>query len=405
VARAVLALDIKDLYFFQKPFQAMTLHCLNALRVIAEFIVVSSHLNSVGNNNKWSGSFGGATALMSFFFVLSGFVATHSQKTNGAYHGYLTKRLKKTYPFYFLMWILGLPQYFVNMYVGNKLNCMPQRWTYIILQPFCLNTLLGWTFDGSNIPSWYYSSLVLIWALYSCLDVKKWIGGAPLPWILALYIASLLLSYPFFIFDGQSIQQMPFLHAFEFFMGCAAAMSVDQGTLIRGEIPAILLIVYIAYACCTAQWPHIWKHSVINEEKTCDFWQHQSEHVFIPGKLMTVTSIVWVFVIQWLACSELKGDLNVATRILTLDVFKSLAKFSLHIYLSHAVTGVWLEETLRALNILDWFSKDFHILFVYCTSYACSIHIQPRLDAFVANTSKNSNMDPEEEKVVLFTNE
>jgi peptidoglycan/LPS O-acetylase OafA/YrhL len=352
----------------------------------------------VENKNNYPHSFGGAGALMSFFFVLSGFVALYSHKSDGAYRGYLLKRLKKTYPFYLLMWILGLPQYLVNMYVGNKGNCFPQRWTYLMLQPLCLNSLLGWTLDGSNTPGWYYSTLVLIWTLYSHMDVKKMIGNHPLPWIFVLYIASLLLNYPFFIFDGASVQQLPFLHALEFLMGCAAAVSVNQGNSIRGEIPAILFIIYIAYACCTIQWPHIWDHSVIIEELSCDFWQHEAEYWFQPGKLVTITSIVWVFVIHWVASSEIKGDSNMANRILQLDVFKSLAKFSLQVYLSHAVTGVWLEYTLRGLNILDWFSKDFHVVFAYCTSYACSIHVQPRLDALVTSKRKDNTTNQQEKE-------
>jgi hypothetical protein len=134
----------------------------------------------------------------------------------------------------------------------------------------------------------------------------------------------------------------------------------------RGEIPAILFIIYIAYACCTIQWPHIWEHSVINVEESCDFWQHQAEYSFAPGKLVMVTSIVWVSIIHWLACSE--------------------------------ITAVWLEYTLRGLNILDWFSKGFHVVFAYCTSYACSIHVQPRLDALVASNTKDDSTNQNEKQ-------
>ena len=111
---------------------------------------------------------------------------------------------------------------------------------------------------------------------------------------------------------------------------------------------------------------------------------------------MTVTSIVWVFIIHWLACSELREDANIANKMLKLDIFKSLSKFSLHVYLSHTVTAVWLEEILRFFNIMDWFSKDFHVVFAYCTSYACSVHIQPRLDALVASTNDDMNQQPKE---------
>ena len=45
----------------------MTLHCLNALRVIAEFSVVSSHITCVEIHNKYPHSFGGNNSMMSFF--------------------------------------------------------------------------------------------------------------------------------------------------------------------------------------------------------------------------------------------------------------------------------------------------------------------------------------------------
>ena len=135
----------------------MTLHCLNALRVIAEFLVVSSHITCVDVNNKYPCSFGGANSMMSFFFVLSGFVAFHSQKSEGPDHQYLMRRLRKTYPLYLLMWILGLPACIVHMYVGRQGSCIVQRWIYLWLQPLCMETLLGWDIDGSNIPGWYYS--------------------------------------------------------------------------------------------------------------------------------------------------------------------------------------------------------------------------------------------------------
>lgn len=367
----------------------MTLHCLNAVRVIAEFIVVSSHLTSVENSNKFPHSFGGAGALMSFFFVLSGFVATHSSKSEGVNRHYLTRRLERTYPFFLLMWVLGLPACVVDMYVRKRETCIVQRWIYVCLQPLCLEAFLGWQIEGSNTPLWYYTSLVFMWALYSRIDVKQWIGNHPLKWIVGLYVASLLLNCPFFIFDGSTVQQLPLLHAFEFFMGCATAVRFNQGKLIRGIVPAFLFIIYIGYACCTVRWPQLWEHSVIDTERSCDFWQRQAEYSFAPGKMVTVTSIVWVAIIHWLACSESSGDLNVVTRILKLDVFKGLARFSLQIYLTHAVTSVWLEYALRGIGILDWFSKDFQVVYAYCVSYAFYVHVQPSLDALVAGRTTN----------------
>ena len=81
------------------------------------------------------------------------------------------------------MWIMGLPACIVHMYVGRGGSCIVQRWVYLWLQPLCMATLLGWDIGGSNIPGWYYSTLVIIWAVYSRIDVKFWIGSYPFQWI------------------------------------------------------------------------------------------------------------------------------------------------------------------------------------------------------------------------------
>ena len=199
----------------------------------------------------------------------------------------------------------------------------------------------------------------------------------------------MLPNYPFFVFDGATIQQFPLLHAFEFFMGCAAAIGFHQGNSLRGEIPLLLLITYFAYACCTIQWPHIWDHSVIDTKQSCAYWQHEAEYSFKPGKLITVTSIVWVAIIHWLACSESRGDCNILNQVLNLDIFKVMAKYSLQVYLSHFVTIIWLEYALKGLNILDWFSKEFHMVYAYSLSYAIYIYVQPKLDQ-LAGISANA---------------
>jgi len=89
------------------------LHTLNAVRVIMEFLIVSHHITDLGSENLVPHSYGITTPLMSFFFVLSGFVAMHS--TDGLDKTYLVRRLKKTYPFFLLMWVAGFPKAVVDL--------------------------------------------------------------------------------------------------------------------------------------------------------------------------------------------------------------------------------------------------------------------------------------------------
>lgn len=145
----------------------MILHSLNAVRVIFEYIIVNHHVNDLGSENIFSASYGSSNSLMSFFFVLSGFVAMHT--TDGLDKTYFLRRLKKTYPFYLLMWLCGFPP----VYYGNTQisKCPTQSWIYTALQPFCVQIFLMWKIEGSNIPDWYYSVLVFLWVAHSYIAV------------------------------------------------------------------------------------------------------------------------------------------------------------------------------------------------------------------------------------------
>jgi peptidoglycan/LPS O-acetylase OafA/YrhL len=88
------------------------LHSLNAARVCAEFLVVNYHISltptSFLKNDKHT------QALMSFFFVLSGFMAMYTNagrdfSARPAKMDYIHRRLSKTYPTYLFWTLLDLP--------------------------------------------------------------------------------------------------------------------------------------------------------------------------------------------------------------------------------------------------------------------------------------------------------
>jgi len=169
------------------------------------------------------------------------------------------------------------------------------------------------------------------------------------------------------------------------FMGCCAAVSFKQNYHIHGEIPSVLFILYLVLVIFTTLYPSIWKRRI--ETDQCTLWKHDPYFKFQPSGLITVTSIVWAPLIQWLACAESRGDCSVLIRVLQFDVFKSLSDFSLQLYLSHHVTGSWLDHAMNVLGIKSWFSKEFHLIYVYAMSYALYSYVQPLLDNFLDSHS------------------
>jgi hypothetical protein len=193
------------------------------------------------------------------------------------------------------------------------------------------------------------------------------------------YVISIMLSVPFFYFDRESVKQLPIFRILEFWMGASAAISVKNGYEIRGEIALILFISYLVYASFTVTRWDLWGDNV--QKDSCSFYQIDSEFKFKANGLNTVTSIIWATIIHWLACSETRGDNNIVMRMLRLDVFKSMAKFSLQLYLSHWVTTQYFHFLLEQLGILNWFSKDIHMIWAYVSSYALYVFVQPLLDS------------------------
>lgn len=352
------------------------IHSLNSLRVIFEFVIVSHHIAAdSGSDDIFVHSYGISNCLMSFFFVLSGFVSMHT--TNGKDNRYFIRRLRKTYPFYILMWFAGLPATILGMLHHGKCNVHSS--IYLLLQPLCLEVFLGWGIDGSNIPAWYYTVLVFLWLVHSYFDLKYWIYDHPLKFMMLFYAISVTMSVPFFYFDRESVKQLPLFRLLEFFMGGAAAISFRKGYKISWKIACTCFMIYCALTLLTAAEPSYWADDIQNG--TCTFWKQDNKFSFKPNGLITITSVIWAIVIHWLACCESNGEYNLVVNVLGYDFFKSMSTFSLQLYLSHWITTTTIfYRVLLELGILHWFSKEFHILFAYVSSYWLYIYVQPRLD-------------------------
>ena len=149
------------------------LHSLNAARVIAEFCIVSFHIyfgHPDSTPSSWDtilflSGHGVSVGIMSFFFVLSGFVSMYAYRSSDFSNlntkiSFWRKRNVRTYPLYVLMRLVGLPEwihhYLTQSYCWNDLVGLAS-------QLLCLQSCMSPGFTGSNPPSWYISSIIWLW--------------------------------------------------------------------------------------------------------------------------------------------------------------------------------------------------------------------------------------------------
>lgn len=366
----------------------MRLRTLDAARVVAEYVVVSYHLEGYWVNSAFLSSHGLSIDLMSFFFVLSGFAVAHSYAGNGRPGlAYLKRRLSKAFPLYLAMWVLGLPQCVVAQYVQKSNPCATHFWVHLLSQPLGLQWVFGWEVGGSNPPAWYLATLVWLWAVYCAADWNAILGARPLTWLWVLYVLSLCLCMVFMQVPTDALKQLPVIRLCEFLMGCCSALAVEHGHLVHWTWALFAFAVYVSYVVVTMLFPEVWpeRHT---KGHVCSFWQAQSEYRFTAGNLVTCTSMLWAIVVQYLAGTELseleaqtlsgkEARWNAVMWVLRFDFFQSLSAFSLELYLSHYVLKALLMWAMEKANALQLFPKDFYVLLVYAAAYAWHARVQP----------------------------
>lgn len=365
-----------------------TLHTLNAARVIAEYCIVSYHIffghpdssQEQWDSSKLISSLGVSCDLMSFFFVLSGFVSVYSMSHDDKVQ-YITRKLKKIYPMYIFALLLGIPRYILDLLSSGSV-CLWHEVVSLCSQVLFLQSWMGYGFVGSNSPSWYLSSLFWMWLIFPHLQVDKWIQWRPWLWICIFYIISLGASAIFIPFGNSISRQLPVIRIWDFLIGCATAYTLTNP--IPGRYVFVAWVLYCGYACCSTVFSDMWdeppSNVKYNQTQGCGFWKIQNGYALIPGRFVTVTSIMWALCIHWLSCSELESRENVVIRILSYDFFKSLSRYSLQLYLLHFPMDSAIQGFCKSLGIHMWLSKDLIIIWCYSSSYFIYCTIQPILD-------------------------
>jgi hypothetical protein len=358
-----------------------TLHSLNAARVIFELCIVHYHtglLYPSSNNDRGilSNDVIGI-GFMSFFFVLSGFVATFThmectEEENAEWRReYMKHRLTKVYPVYFLWYLMDLPGTIV---VGLR-GC-PYFWLNILLQPFLISPWLGFGAAGmSNSAGWYLTTLFWMWLIFPYLPTRMMFEQRPWTIIIAFYCLSIVMWMFLVPFDPIYTREVPIFRIWEFLMGCGVAYTIKNR--IHFLIPWTCVILFLAYSIVTMKVPQLWYIPTYNVTETpeavCSLWK-PSRRKMSPDMILSFSSVIWAVLIHWLAASEY--TLDETTGVLQHDIFKTLSSCSLELYLSHRP----LQQFLETIGLKFIFSFDLMLVFCSIFAYGLAVYVRPRLN-------------------------
>jgi peptidoglycan/LPS O-acetylase OafA/YrhL len=347
---------------------------LNSLRVLAEFWVVHSHLAPTPELLKDC-----VHDLMSFFFVLSGFVITYAHQddhlsTWTAKRAFWWRRWSKTYPTYLLLWCTCL----VYHCATNPPTTTKVTLCYIT-QLFAMNNWIGCGCNIMNPPSWYIATLYWAWLAFPWLHAMVRRVASYRPWTVAtcLWLVSIGLNTGALPLGYWWIYTHPLLRVFEFTIGCIAATTLP--TRLHWLVPTIPLASLVAVYAALYAWS-------IDRADECD---HTPFHAAAPDSygcthqwyraFVTKTALAWAVFIHYLAASEQHDQPHCLSGVLRNgNLLCTLSTFSLQLYLCHHFVFRVIHDVTR----LTIGNIGLHLIFIldYCCCYLYYVYVQTLLD-------------------------
>jgi hypothetical protein len=197
------------------------LHSLNGLRVGAEFLVVHYHLTARSPGRMFSSD------LMSFFFVLSGFVSAYANP-DGPTEGFMRRRLGTMLGPFWLSSLMDLPAAIMTQPIPG----CDLFWPGCLMQALLLSPWTGhFHFAHPNSVAWYAACLVWLWLCFAWLPPGGVFKSRPWTVALGLYAVSQLLFLLATPLMEETKRILPILRLPEFYMGCAIAYADRKNAL------------------------------------------------------------------------------------------------------------------------------------------------------------------------------
>jgi peptidoglycan/LPS O-acetylase OafA/YrhL len=380
------------------------LRALNAIRVFAEYLVVRAHVVDTKYVSNESGSFDeGAHGvigmdIMSFFFVLSGFVMMYTFEQAdfsswSAIRKFWWGRWWRVYPMFLFNWLCWLPHVIRQLGgMSGSIDCWVND-VCPILQLFMLDSWAGcgYLFVANGL-SWYLSCLAWLWLLFPLIKDRlvRWFSSGHL-WekVAGINLAYACVFLLLWEYDIYTLCAVPALRLGEFVMGCGAALALRTN-----DNPALLADgaywIWFAMVICTYCLERV-DHGIsficLHEEaqhKECTLWhagqkwvKNRPPCITTMEKILNKYALVWAGLIYGVARAEIEGS---GLPFLQADIFKLLSTFSLALYLGHQnmfMAIKWLGLALVGWEPGQW-RDDTMLLFVYVLCYGLH-HLMIRL--------------------------
>lgn len=371
-----------------------TLHTLNAMRVLAEYCVIRHHcLMPHGEARFAMGPVG--NDIMSFFFVLSGFVVMYTHdgadfSSWAAKRTFMWKRIRRVYPMLMLNILLQFPHWAIEM-VSREPACRSVHSVCAALQMLMLDGWAGcgWLFSIVGV-GWYLSCVMWLWLAFPVFKgfvaTRVFEGEGRAVWcrMIAVYCIWSLAFFLLWDYDIMTLAAVPALRAGEFLLGCGTACTL------RAETPSILKgnrfwfpFIAIAVVYNLQETRHGLRWLCLDEmaqHQECALWQVKRERfpmieppcITVAEKWLNKYSLIYACVIHRLARAELDKEGSVwFTGVLSAGIFQTLGKFSLALYLSHMNLGPavrWLSNAVFGGGG-DGMRDDLQLIAIYLASY------------------------------------
>lgn len=367
------------------------LHSVNAIRVIAEYFVIRLHTFA------WTiGMDSFVRDLMSFFFVLSGFVMMHTHHsasftTMKHRCDFWVNRWKKVYPAYILNYAFRIPVIFVRALGSDTSDRCVYKLYCSLIEIVTLNPWFGCGVNNTlNALDWYIGTLAWLWFVFPFIHgtLKEFFNSRIWAKMLLINVISTGLIFPFGGFETFTFCTLPVLRLGEFVIGCGAACALEQLeqpeqmesrplTMLQWT-PVALILVYIAVLYTVFALPHglgsLCLHEKIDNTR-CSLWE-ASEWIednppcyLVWDKYFNKHAFLWAVIIYTVASAEKSNDRGVLMRLLGHDVFKDLSSFSLSLYLGHISVNWLLNLITDSLGWANFWRDDTRLLSIYALCY------------------------------------
>jgi hypothetical protein len=410
------------------------LRSINAIRVIAEYAVVRLHvieIRSLGHLSNYESHTLGPYGfdIMSFFFVLSGFVLMYTHHDTDfsrweAKTAFIRRRLLLAYPAYLFCWLCAFPMLMFEWSAGLS-DCWARRFC-TFMQAGMLESWLGCGCSKSVMGvTWFLSCLMWLWIAFPfCKDMLVRVlshGGSSI-WA-KLLVINLVWAGLFYFLWGYAIYTLagfPPLRVGEFVMGCGVACAVNGNQpvprlLAHGRywypVLGFILLYNLERQEHGMRWLCLYENST---DKTCSLWKHGQAWIdasppcfFVLNKIPNKSALAWAVLIYGLSRAELAGETSWYMRILQANVFDVFGGFSMTLYTNHmnmVIALKFLGQHLLGWRPAEW-NDDTILVAVYLACYGLHRLIIGVVAWLLEAKVQESEQDNQESESLLATNQ